>query len=93
MSSIQEIHKRALKAADEFKESESNLMAMYRDLAQEENIKLIIEDKKLPRVSFEMSVSSGLVLLLIDARKRLPSANKQRISLPEVMEKLLLQNE
>jgi hypothetical protein len=88
MKSAMELHEHAVNAANSLRESKRELLELYRELAKEEGIDLLVDEEKLPQVEFNVRLSSGVVLLLRDARKQLGLSTGQ-LSLSDVIERHL----
>lgn len=70
-------------------QTRQELTELYRELAQEEGIELVVRNRPFPFAEFRVCLSSALVLMLVEYRKRLGGSRRERPTLSEVMEHVL----
>lgn len=90
-SEKQEMDDIADQVVDKLKNAASVVLTMHRAQAKSENLKLLVLDERIPKVEYQMTLTSGQVLDLINIRKKmgLGDLSSSPQSLPTVIERLM----
>jgi hypothetical protein len=71
MTIHEQLDRKARKLASKRNQSAQELIQLYRKLAEQEELELKVDEETLPEVEFRIGLTSGIILQLIEARKRM----------------------